>query len=174
MKLSHYLSIFAIAAVVASCSKGDTGATGPQGPSGVPNINTQQYTVTSANWSAPTTPYTWIASFTESDITDNNNDAVEAYWSVSSSGWLALPATSLVVTGDQLSYGYDDDIVTFSYYTGGTNTDPISSYSGYSTIYFKVTVIPPSIQVKYPNVNWKNASEALQVPEVQAALGKSK
>jgi len=173
MKLKHYLSIIAIAAVVASCSKGDTGPQGPAGENGVANISTEQFAVTGANWNDPNSIYTWVATYVESDITDNNNDAVDVYWSNSSSGWLALPVTNLISSGDELSYGFNDNSITFSYYTGGANSNPPSFYTLYSTIYFKVTVIPPAIQVKYPNVNWKNAAEvAANVPEVQAALAK--
>ncbi|HTA28797.1 MAG TPA: hypothetical protein VK809_13480, partial [Bacteroidia bacterium] len=93
-------------------------------------------------------------------------------WSTASSGWLALPVTNLLGQnyGDELSYGYDNGFVTFSYYTGGTNTLPPSSYVGFTTIYFKVTVIPPALQHKYPGTNWQNASEVQKIPEVQAAL----
>jgi hypothetical protein len=164
MRLAHYFSILAIAGIFAACSKGDTGDTGPQGPSGVANINTQEYTVSA--WTLNNT--TWTSTWSESDITDNNADAVEAYWSVSSSGWLALPDANLFINGDELSYGYDNGVVTFSYYGNPAN----SPAAYYPTIYFKVTVIPPSIQVKYPGVNWKNAQEVAQLPEVKAALYK--
>ncbi len=173
MKIIHYLGILAIAAIVGSCSKGDTGATGPQGPAGnngVANINTTIYTVTSSDWSATGSPaYTWISSWTAS-IADNNTDAVLAYWSTASSGWLALPVDNLIASQDEMTFGYDNNIVTFSYHTGGVATLPPSSYVGYTTIYFKVTVIPPALQAKYPGTNWKNASEAMKIPEVRAAL----
>jgi len=177
MKLTHFLSIAAIAAVFASCSQqgpaGPTGATGADGANGVANINTTTYTVTTWNAATSSPVYTWVSTWTESDITDNNTDAVIAYWSTASSGWLALPVTNLLGAnyGDELSYGYNDGFVTFSYYTGGTNTLPPSSYSGFTTIYFKVTVIPPSLQAKYPGTNWQNGMEVLnKVPEVRAAL----
>ncbi len=166
MKLTHCLSILSIAAIVASCSK--TGPTGPQGPSGVANINTIDYTVT--NWSDPSSNTTWIASYYDGDITNSDLDAVEVYWSNAASGWLALPVTSLISTGDELSYGYDNNSITFSYYTGGSAVLPPSAYNGYGTIYFKVTVIHPAVQVKYPNTNWKNAAEVANIPEVHAAL----
>ena len=168
MKMTHYLSILAIAAVVASCSKGDTGATGPQGPAGangVANINTQVYNV--STWSYVSTS-TWTATGVESDITDNNNDAVEVYWNTSlNNGWLSMPATSIFNTGDELGYGFNDNSITFTYFSNGSPNSP--SYY-YSNIYFKVTVIPPAIQVKYPGTNWKNAAEVAQIPEVRASL----
>jgi hypothetical protein len=184
MRAIHYLSILAIAAVFSSCSKGDTGETGPQGPAGanglngangVANINTQEYTVTSANWNATSSANTtYISTWTESDITDNNNDVVEVYWNNSSgAGWLSMPYPGLVVNGDLLSYGYNDNSITFQYWTGGTNTLPPSSYVGLSTLYFKVTVIPPAIQKRYPGTNWKNAAEVAKIPEVATALNNS-
>jgi hypothetical protein len=167
MKITHYLSILAIGAVVFAGCKGDTGDTGPQGPSGVANIDTKEYSVGAGGWTQASGT-SWYATFVESDITDNNNDAVEAYWSNSSSGWLALPFSNLDVSGDQLSYGFDNNSVTFSYY-GNSNSPDVYTYT--QVIYFKVTVIPPAIQVKYPGTNWKNAAEVAQIPEVKAALG---
>jgi hypothetical protein len=180
MKLSHYLSVVAIATIFASCSQqgatGPAGPTGPTGPAGTANINTQQYTVTTWNAATSSPVYTWISTWSEPDITDNNNDAVLCYWSTASSGWLSMPVTNLLGGnyGDELSFGYTNGFVTFTYYTGGTNTLPPSSYSGFTTIYFKVTVIPPSMQHRYPGTNWKNASEVAKIPEVQAALNSTK
>lgn len=173
MKLSHCLSIFAISAILASCAKeGPTGPQGPAGYDGVANINTRIYSVSTGGWTYEGSD-TWTSTFGEPDISDNNVDAVEVYWSNSSnpaSGWFALPVSDLDVTGDQLSYGFADNSITFSYYGNSNSPD---QYGNTSTLYFKVTVIPPSVQVKYPHVNWKNASEvAAQVPEVQAALAK--
>ena len=175
MKLKQYLSIIAIAAIAASCTKqGPAGPTGQNGANGVANIYTQQYSVGlngQIDWTYVAAGSVWTATFTESDITDNNSDAVEVYWSNSASataGWLALPFSDLDAAGDQLSYGFNDNIITFSYY-GNPNFSP-SAYGNTATIYFKVTVIPPAIQVKYPNVNWKDATQASQVPEVRAAL----
>jgi hypothetical protein len=170
MKLKHYLSIFVIAAAVGYGCAGATGPAGPSGPSGyngVANINTQQYTVTS--WANPAVD-TWTATFVESDITDYNNDAVLAYWdNGGSGGWIALPFSNININGDQFSFGYTNGSITFTYYG---NANPPNDYTNTLTVYFKVTVIPPAIQVKYPKVNWKNAAEALTVPEVQAALAK--
>ncbi len=167
MKAIHYLSILVIAAMFASCSKGDTGAQGPAGTNGVANISTQEYTVNS--WPNET-DYTYYVTFSESDITDQDNDAVEVYWATPSvTGWLALPATGIYNAGDELSYGFADNSITFNYYTGGSSS-PNLPPSEYNTIYFKVTVIPPSIQVKYPGTNWKNASEVANIPEVHDAL----
>lgn len=172
MKPTKYLSVLAIAALFASCAKqGPTGLTGPPGQDGVANINTYQYTVTTGGWTyVPSN--TWIATFSEPDITSADGDAVEAYWSNASSGWLGLPTTNLDAQGDELNYGYNTGTVTFDYYG---NSNAPTYYQNTLTIYFKVTVIPPSIQVKYPNVNWKNATQvAAMVPEVQAALAKTK
>ena len=172
MKTIKYLSILAIAAIFASCSKGDTGATGPQGPqgvaglNGVANINTSIYTVTV--WNNPVAN-TWTSTYAEPDITDNNNDAIEVYWNTTlGSGWFTLPVTSLIAGGDELTYGFTDNSITFTYYGG---SDPSLTIS---PIYFKVTVIPPAIKAKHPNTNWKNAAEVALLPEVQASLSAAK
>jgi hypothetical protein len=168
MRLLKYLSVVILAGALASCSQeGPAGPIGPSGPSGVANINTLQYTVGSGGWSSVSGA--WVATFSEPDITDNNTDAVEAYWSNASSGWIALPFSNINITGDQVSYGFNNGTITFSYYG---NSNPPDYYTNTATLYFKVTVIPPSIQVKYPKINWRNASEAAQVPEVQQALAK--
>lgn len=172
MKLTHYLSILALAAIFASCGKGDTGPQGPQGDpgtNGVANIYTRIYDVSLWSYAGSNN---WISTSQESDITDNNNDAVEVYWNTSlNSGWLSMPAASIFVPQDQLEYGFTDNSVTFTYYNNGSGNSP-SNY--YSDIYFKVTVIPPSVQHKYPNTNWQNASEVQKIPEVQAALNNNK
>jgi hypothetical protein len=174
MRLTHYFSIFAIACIFASCSKGDTGATGPQGPAGnngVSDLSAVTYSVTVGDWTATTTANTtWISTWSEPNITDYNNDAVEVYWSNTGSGWLSLPATGIIISGDELSYGFTDNSVTFTYYTGGSAVEPPSYYAAGTTLYFNVVVIPPSIQVKYPGTNWKNAAEAAKLPEVQTML----
>ncbi len=173
MKAIKYLSIFAIAVIFASCAKdGATGATGPQGPqgnNGVANINTQIFSVGTGGWSYASSAAVWYVTFTESDITNNNTDIVEAYWSNSSSssaGWLALPQANLWVVGDNFTYGFNDNSITISYY-GNTPNAP-SAYE--PNLYFKVTVIPPAIQKKYPGTNWKDAAQVSLIPEVQAAL----
>lgn len=191
---SLLISILAITGLFSSCSKGDTGPPGPigaQGTSGLngsANIITSTYTVTtniasgdtSSSWTSTGTPtYHWIAGFIDTNITSNNVDVVQAYWSTSfGSGWNALPNSSLVNQGDQLSYRYNDDSVSFTYYTGGA---PYTKYLGYpatspafTTIIFKVIVIPPTLTINHPGINWKNAAEVAQLPEVQAALNGTK
>jgi hypothetical protein len=185
MKMKQYLSILAIAAIVASCSKGDTGPAGPIGTtgatgiSGVANINTSIYIVSalSTPWVATTSSptYNWVAACVDTNITANNVDAVVVYWNNNiNEGWMPLPVPSLINQGDQMSYRYNDDSVSFTYYTGGTAVAAPSSYSNYATIYFKVAVIPPALQLKYPGTNWKDAAEVATLPEVQAALNGKK
>lgn len=190
MNVLHYVSVFAMAAILVSCSKGDTGPAGPIGATGAPgvngaaNITTNTYTVitthtssdTSSLWTSTGTPtYHWVAGFIDTNITANNVDLVEAYWCTTlGSGWIALPNPSLINTGDNLSFRYNDDSVSFTYYTGG---GPYTKYPGYpatspafSTLIFKVVVIPPALALNHPGTNWKNAAEVAQLPEVQAAL----
>ena len=192
MKLRHYLFVIAISAMVASCSKGDTGPAGPVGATGTSGINgsaniiASTYTVitvasagdTTSSWVSTGAPaYHWVAGFIDTNITANNVDVVEAYWSTSlGGGWSGLPVTSLINRGDEMNYRYNNDSVAFTYYTGGT---PYTKYPGYlatspgfATIIFKVIVIPPGIVLNYPGINWKNAAEVATLPEVQSALNK--
>jgi len=191
MKLIKHLPIYTVAIIVlsitgmsiglSSCSKGDTGPAGPigaqgdSGVNGVSNIISSTFTVTSSSWVSTGVPnYHWAANFINTNVTANNVDAVEAYWCTSlGSGWSPLPVSSLINPGDEMSFRYNDDSTSFTYYTGGTDVQPPSFYTtpnNYSTIIFKVTVIPPSIQVKYPGTNWQNAAEVALLPEVRAAL----
>lgn len=190
MKLTHYLSIITIAAIVASCSKGDTGPAGPIGSTGAAGVNgsaniiTNTYTVTTTHTTTDTTSlwvatgipaYHWVAGFIDTNITANNVDDVVAYWSTSfGSGWIALPNSSLINPGDNLSYRYNDDSVSFTYYTGGGAYTKYPGYPAtspaYGTMIFKVLVIPPALALHYPGTNWKNAAEVATLPEIQTAL----
>jgi hypothetical protein len=201
MNSPKHLSIIAMTALCisiialglfSSCSKGDTGPPGPQGIAGDSGINgtaniiSNVYTVTttvvagdtSSSWTSTGNPtYHWLAGFTDPNITANNLDMVEAYWSTSiGTGWSALPVSSLVNKGDEMSFRYNDDSVSFTYYTGGAPYTKYPGYPaispGYATLLFKVIVIPPGLAANYPGVNWKNAAEVATLPEVKAALSK--
>lgn len=173
-----------------SCKKGDTGPAGPQGTPGDSGINgsanliTNTYTVTTSiagtdtvsPWISTNTPtYHWAANFIDSSISISTLDAVEVYWSTSyTADWNALPVTSLINQGDEMSYRYNEDSVSFTYYTGGAS---YSKYPGYpatspqfTTLFFKVVVIPPGLQLNYPGTDWKNASEVASLPPIRAAL----
>lgn len=184
------ISILALSSLFSSCSKGDTGPPGAQGIQGIAgangaaNISTTIYSVTTtvvagdtiSSWTSTSSPtYHWVVNFIDTLIDVNNLDVVEAYWSTSyGSGWNALPVVSLINQGDELNYRYNNDTVSFTYYTGGAPYTKYPGYpaisKGYTTLLFKVLVIPPSLELSHPEINWKNAAEAAALPEVKTAL----
>jgi hypothetical protein len=175
MKLTKYLSVVAIAALFAACSgeTGPAGPTGPAGTNGVSDLSAYTYTVTT-QWSDPSNEQNWLSTWTSSSINDYNNDAVEVYWSNTGSAWAGLPATLNNNPGDQLSYYFSNGYVYFTYFTGGPSyINPPNNYTFSATLYFNVVVVPPSIQNRYPNKNWKNPNDVQYIPEVQAALNKN-
>jgi hypothetical protein len=174
MKLMHFLSVIALAAMAASCTvEGPAGPVGPagqnggNGANGTANIYSNTYTITS--WSTTATTNKWVSINADTNITNLSADAVEVYWSApSDSGWLSMPHSNLVVSGDELGYGFNTGSVTFIYYGNTNATWPTVAFD---TVYFNVVVIPPVMQSKYPGTNWQNAEEVYQkIPEVKAAL----
>ena len=185
-------SIMAMSGLFYSCSKGDTGPPGPPGAQGTSGINgsaniiSTTYTVTTSivskdtesSWVATGSPtYHWVAGFIDTNIAISSLDVVLAYWSTGyGADWNALPAAPLINNGDNMNYRYNNDSISFTYYTGGA---PYTKYPGYpatspafGTILFKVLIVPPGLALNRPNINWKNASEAASLPEIQAALNK--
>lgn len=187
-----YTSIMAMSGLFYSCSKGDTGPPGPQGAQGTAGINgsaniiTTTYTITTtvvskdteSSWNPTSSPtYHWVAGFIDTNITISSVDVVLAYWSTSyGADWNALPVSSLLNNGDEMSYRYNNDSISFSYYTGGAPYTKYPGYPaaspGYSTLLFKVLIVPPGLALNHPNINWKNISQVAALPEVQAALNK--
>lgn len=182
--------IVGILTMLSSCQKGDTGPAGPvgaQGDSGIngsANIITAIYTVattykpgdTVSSWVSKGSPtYHWVAGFIDTNMAGYNVDVVEAYWATAlATGWSALPVTSLINQGDEMNFRYSYDSVSFTYYTGGGSFSKYPGYPAnspaYNTIYFKLVIIPPSLQLANPGINWKNASEVAALPAVEAAL----
>jgi hypothetical protein len=191
-KAALFISIMAMSGLFYSCSKGDTGPPGPEGPQGTTGMNgsaniiSSTYIVTTtivskdteSSWTPVGSPtYHWVAGFIDTSITISSLDVVLAYWSTGyGADWNALPAAPLINNGDNMNYRYNNDSISFTYYTGGA---PYTKYPGYpatspvfGTILFKVIIVPPGLAVNHPEVNWKNASQAAALPEVQAALNK--
>jgi hypothetical protein len=160
MKLT---SIFIIAmAFLAGCSKdgaqgpagangsnglnGTTGATGAQGTpgtngtNGTANIKTNIYAVATSDWTTITAGSTYEVGFSETYITNADSDGVEVSLSTNATGpWIALPLTNFFSVGDQMIFQYENGQADVYYlFTSAPTT----------TIYYKVTVIPPSATLK--------------------------
>jgi hypothetical protein len=172
MKITQYLSIIAIAGLFASCTiegpAGPGGPSGENGANGVANISINTYTVTT--WTLTSITNNWISYQPDTNITNYSNNAVEVYWSTpSDTVWLSMPHTNLVTPGDELGYAFNNGAVIFTYYGYTNATWPTTTFD---TLYFNVAVIPPSIYVKYPNMNWKNYRQVSALPEFQTAIKK--
>jgi hypothetical protein len=199
MRAVHYLSILAIAGVFACCSKGDNGATGPMGPAGATgamgatgatgangtngtngakgdtgaqgNANVIGQTFTANAWSY-TSP-AWSEDFTVTALTSAivSKGAVEVYMSGNSGvDWYAMPYTVYGSIGNYIagySFGLNEVQVTWIYNSAGSGSSP-SQYYGSTLV--NVICIAPSMIKRYPNINWKNAAEVAQIPEVASVL----
>ena len=133
--------------MINGCAK--DGATGPAGKNGNANVNSSQFTVSPFQWQ--TSGGSYVATYTAPAITNGNNDAVMLYLN-SSSQWIALPYSSIVVSGDNLGFAYSTNNLTLIY-------QPASGTSPSNTWTFKQVVIPPAAMVAHPNVNLNNYME---------------
>jgi hypothetical protein len=150
MKKIIILGMFALTVLMfGACTKakdgapGTNGTNGVNGANGVANISTRLYTVTPGSWSSSGSGV-WTYSATDLDITDFNVDAVMVYY-YGGSSYFAIPATSLLIGGDNL---------VFSFSTNQINLIYLNSTAPTITTQYKVVVIPPAM--KKPNIDYKN------------------
>lgn len=165
------LKVLSFAAGIALMLSGCTGPTGPQGApganganglNGVANINIQEFSVGSGSWSFNASPAYYYANTGEGAITDPNTEAVSVTFSLGANGpWQALPANNVLNSGDQITYSWSTDLISFLY--------DFTSAPGV-TIYFNVAVIPPAIMKRHPGMNWKDSKAVFALPEVEAAM----
>lgn len=171
--ISYLTSIFVMAAILASCSKGEQGPAGPAGTNGTANINVYSVTVDPGEWNE----YNSVNWYYNTNITASTSDMVNVYFTLGSApipAYVALPYVGVFNGTDELWYNFNTGYyIQLNYFAdvGGTIS---SANPPDKTVYFNVAIIPPAIQVKYPNVNWKNAAEVTQLPEYKAALAKIK
>lgn len=169
MKLKHFLSIFVMAALLASCAKeGPAGPQGPAGTNGVANISTQIYAISPITWNSNGNGG-WYVNLTP--VFDPTGCAVSLLYSTDETNWFGLPYIGNTVGDVDINYVVNSSNIQVEY-VPQTGAFSIAAPSG--TVYVQVSIIPPAIQVKYPNVNWKDALEVANLPEVQAALAKTK
>ncbi len=118
-------------------SAGATGATGATGANGTANIKTNIYPVTSSGWTTISAGASYKVVFADANISDADSDAVSvAVGSAANGPWLEIPTINIVNSGDQMVFGYQNNQASVIYlYTSAPS----------STLYFKVTVIPPAL-----------------------------
>ncbi len=149
--------LFFIAAIslLVSCAKqGPIGPTGEQGPSGTngsngaTNVKTIIDSVPVSAWSANSLGFS--ASLVASSINAADSDYVTVAASTANNAtatWYGLPYSNFLSSADQMEFSYSRYQVTAQYnYTSA----PVA------TVYFKITVTPPSA------INKKSGSSAGQ------------
>jgi hypothetical protein len=177
------LRILSFAAGMAFLLSGCTGAVGPAGPQGDPGINGTNGTngangangvaninitiidVFSSSWTTASN-YEYSANSDTAIHSNTNNVVIASVSGTSGTGpWQALPASDVFAPsgGDQLNFNWQAGQITF-YYEYST-----FAYVPYH-IWVNVAVIPPAVYKKYPNVNFKDANQVMQLPEWKAAM----
>lgn len=167
MKLRTYFSIIAIAALAFSCTKqGPTGPTGPAGASA--NVAVQTYTVAPGVWRYNGNGG-WNCDLAPASNINPTQGAVSILFSYNDVKWMGLPYIGNTVGDVDINYTVTTDSIQIQYLPQ-TNAGSIGAPT--NTVYVQVSLLPQSIMVKYPNINWQNAIQVSQLPEVQAASKK--
>jgi hypothetical protein len=168
MKKIKYLSILAVAALFASCVKqGPAGPQGENGLNGTSNIVAYYDSIPVADWTYSVSASQWYFNTTQ---VISNGDGIMVYESSGSNVYEGLPASNTFFSGDNLNFKYGNGAAVSIWYTN--TSSPITKPN--TKIMIEIVDIPPSMQVKYPKVNWSNQSEVAQLPEYKAALANTK
>jgi hypothetical protein len=142
-------------ALFTSCAKdgpvGPAGTNGTNGTNGAANITTGLITVPSASWNSSSTNY-WNFGVSDNAVVDMTSDVVLAYV-LSNGNYFALPCASLLVQGDNMSFAYQNNLVSLIY----NNVNPPAN-----TLDFKIVVIPPAIMKAHPGLDLKNYKQVQQ------------
>jgi len=164
MRLTHYLSVLAIAVIITSCAKqGPVGPQGPAGANGSSNVTVQTYTIATNEWVSNGNGG-WNANLTPS--IDPTQGAISILFSNDDVHWLGLPYVGNVSGDADINYQISSSTIQIQYVP---QTTAPSIVAPANTVYIQASMVPPAIQVKHPNVNWQNAAEVAQLPEIQAA-----
>jgi len=86
----------------------------------------------------------------DASIANADQDGIEVFISTTAGVYLGLPSNNMLVSGDQMGFGYQ---------TGSVDLIYLNSSAPSSTIDLKVVVIPPAVMKQHPNTNWNNWSE---------------
>jgi hypothetical protein len=158
MKIKFLLTIIAFVIVFASCEKGATGPEGPAGQNGAANVKMTALEVPYTDWvQANATNWSYTT-----NITIPSTDVCEVYVLTGTAGYTPLPTVNLAyLDGGVLYYFYPNVLLCYS----NPNSILVTT-----TLDFNIVDIPPSIQVKYPAIDWRNAREVANLPEVAAVL----
>ena len=166
------LRVLSFAALLALVFTGCSGPEGPQGPAGTPgsnglngvaNITISVYDIQS--WLFNASPAYYYNSATDGAITDPTAETVQVFFSANSANgpWQAVPANNVFNAGDQITYSWTTNTISFFYDFSSLSNVP-------ADVYFNVAVIPPAVMKKHPGFNWKDGNAVLQLPEMKAAI----
>lgn len=154
INLLFAMLLIVIATTLPSCEKG---ATGPAGANGTVNISSNIYTVTPGSWSY-VPPGGYVTSVADPAITNANTDGIEVFISYNSTSWSGLPISTVVNSGDEMSYTYMNGQMIFEYGYTSAPTD---------TLYFKIVVISPTVMKQHPNTNWNDYDQIQSIIDAQ-------
>jgi hypothetical protein len=149
--------------------QGTTGASGATGPTGNANVVITEITVPAKNWKSDGNGG-WDTVLTATGFTNINQDAINIYYSSDSAYFSALPFSGVTVGAPVINYALFTNTILMEY-EPQSGVPSITQPSGKE--YFDIVVVPLAVMKSHPNTNWKNASEVMALPEVQAALRKN-
>jgi len=165
MKLKTYFSIIAMAFLAASCTKqGPTGPQGPPGADGSSNVSAKTYTVAPGDWSSNGNGG-WVC-----NLAPANNPtlgAISILFSYDNNHWIGLPYIGNTVGDVDINYVVTSSNIQIQYVP---QTGSASIGAPANPVYIQVSLVPSAIEVKHPDINWQNAMQVAQLPEVQAAV----
>lgn len=167
MKLKAYFSIITMVALAVSCTKqGPTGPQGPAGANGNANVSVETYTVTPGEWLSNQDGGWYCDLAPQSSPTGG---AVSILFSYDDINWIGLPYVGNTTGDVDINYVVTTSNIQIQY-VPQTGNPSIGAPT--NDIYIQVSLVPQAIEVKYPDVNWQNAIQVAQLPEVQAAIKK--
>jgi hypothetical protein len=164
MKLKTCFSIIAAALLAVSCTKqGPTGPQGPAGSNGSANVSVEDYIVDPGQWSTNGNGGWYCDLAPQINPTEG---AVSILFSYDDINWLGLPYVGNTLGDVDINYVVTNNNIQIQY-VPQTNEGSVGAPG--NPVYLQVSLVPPAIEVKHPDVNWQNAMQVAQLPEVQAA-----
>ena len=165
MKLRTYFSIIAVALLAVSCTKqGPTGPQGPAGANGSSNVSATTYNIGLNDWSS-NGDGGWYVNL--APVSDPTLGAISILFSYDNIHWIGLPYIGNTSGDVDINYVVTTSNIQIQYIPQ-TNEPSIGAPG--NTVYVQVSLVPSAIEAKHPEINWKNAMQVAQLPEVQAAV----
>jgi hypothetical protein len=166
-----FMAALVAAAMFTSCgSEGPTGPTGATGLSGAANVTVVTATIPAggAGWTQAGSTNVYYVQVNDPYILNYNTDVVMAYvqGTVTPFDYIALPLSNFLINNDELSFSYNNSLVTFYYvFVGGSTGSNLPS----TALNVKIAVIPPGVMKQHPNLNVNDYHAVMAVLNQQNA-----